>query len=246
LFASQKLFGSEAARTLLEANQLADLDSAFAVGSSAMERHVGRGVVEATLTDADDETAQVFIKLNWGRRRLWPRMTDIKTGQVLQSLPEREWRGLQAFESIGLSVPERLALFQQGTLNIRAAVIVRAVPPVGSLDEWMQDGRWQQLSLEERTELLEGVVAIARRIHSSGFGWRGIGSRHFFPEKLENGRWKFWLIDCEGVHRGATTTVVERDYRKLLRAVRESGAEEESLRRLQRLIEDSTRLRRSA
>lgn len=230
------LFAAESVRRLLEHNGLAEIDAVFARGETVRCRHPGRAVYETTLAGDDGGPARVFVKLNWGRRRILPRMTDLKTGQVFQSLPVREWRGLGRLASLGLNVPERLALFRDGLVSFRAAIVVRAVPPSHSLDEMLQNGAWGRLAAEERDSLLDAVVAALGTIHAAGLGWRGTTSRHFFPELDESGRWKLWLIDCEGVHGRATRRTVERDYRKLRRAMRESGADGATLELLERKI----------
>src|SRR5262245_8876598 len=87
-------FGSPAGRELLERNRLASLDQLF---ERAPERRLrdDRCVFSVLLEDATGGRVRAFVKLNWGRRRLWPRMNDIKAGQVFQTLPVREWRGIE-------------------------------------------------------------------------------------------------------------------------------------------------------
>jgi len=229
-------FASNASQALLERNHCGDIDSVFAKRPSSQVRHTGRAVAAIDLREADGRSERAYVKLNWGRRRVWPRMTDLKSGQVFQTLPEREWNGIKAFADLGLNVPERLALFQEGLLNVRAAVIVRAVPPPHSLDEMLAGSGWKKLSGEQRDALLQAVVDVMRQIHAGNLGWRGTGSRHFFPKLDEQGRWKLWLIDCEGVHTRATPKVIERDFRKLMRAMKESGADAKTLENLQMKI----------
>ena len=64
----------------------------------------------------------MFVKFSWGRRRWWPRLSDVRTGQVFQSLAVREWEGLKTFERLRLQVPERLALLEEGVLWKRSAL----------------------------------------------------------------------------------------------------------------------------
>jgi len=222
---------------LLRAGGLDNLDSLFARGASARMRHKGRSVWSAELTAGLREPLRLFIKMHWGRRRLWPRMTDLKTGQAYQSLARREWDGLNRLEAAGLHVPRRWALFEEGRLHVRSAVIVQAVPPPRSLEELIELGKWEQLSTTRRGTLLDLVVATVRRIHTAGLGWRGASSKHFYPEWLPSEGWRMWLIDCEGVHKHITRKGIARDYRTLIRSLQRCQADSETLDRLRQRIE---------
>ncbi|MCH8830879.1 MAG: hypothetical protein IID45_14990 [Planctomycetes bacterium] len=235
-------FGSVVAERLLRENGLDSLESVFERVIDTVHRHRGRSVTECRLQEADGSEVRTFVKLNWGRRRFWPRMTDLKTGQLFQSLPVREWKGLSLFQSIGLNVPERLGLFRAGWIRFRHAVIVREVPAEFSVDELLQTGRWGKIDRADRSDLLKAMIEVMSIIHRAKLGWRGASSRHFFPERLEDGRWKLWLIDCEGVHRGRQRKIVKRDLTKLRRAMRESGADPDTLCELDRLIAGSLRV----
>jgi len=232
-----EVYTSESVRALLERHGLAGIEAVFSRGASVHARHQGRSVWEAQLIDDQGKPLRIFIKMSWGRRRLWPRMTDLKTGQTFQSLSDREWNGLARFWALGLNVPERLALYRHGLWTVRTAVILREVPPQHSLDEMLKNGRWQQFSAGQREGLLETVMATMQTIHKAGLGWRGTSSRHFYPQLQNDGSWKVWLIDCEGVHGHASGKTFERSYQKLWRSMKESGADRITLERLQSKIE---------
>jgi len=222
-------FASEQARDLLLHNKLGNLDAIYQRGQAAHLRHTGRSVWDAHLSDANGDNCHVYIKMNWGRQRLWPRMTDLKTGQWLQSMPVREWHGIGTLGQLGLNVPERIAVFHEGIVNFRSAVIVRAVPPSTSLFELLQRGEWAQMESVDRQQILRAIAKVMRTIHSAGLGWRGTSAGHFYPEISREGEWNMWLIDCEGVHRGAAQKTIDRDDRKLLRSFELAGANEETL-----------------
>ncbi|MGH7200066.1 MAG: lipopolysaccharide kinase InaA family protein [Planctomycetaceae bacterium] len=235
------MFASETIRELLARNGLTDLDAVFRRGRGSHCRHEGRLVYRMLLERDNGEPWPVFVKLNWGRRRLWPRMTDLKTGQLFQSLPEREWHGLATLERLGLNVPRRLALFRDGWLNFRAAVVLETVPPRMSLDEMLGTSHWRDLTDRQQTRLLEAVVAVTRRIHNAGLAWRGTSSRHYYPLLQPDGSWKLWLIDCEGVHPLYSRGLIARDWDKLIRAMIESGADERTITTLRRSIDPPSR-----
>lgn len=234
-------FGSDSARQLLERHGLTQLDRLFELGQSARERHVGRCVYSRTVEGSDGRPVKLFIKLQEGRRRLWPRMTDIRTGQLFQTLAEREWYGIERLEQLAIPVPERMGLFNSTPWSLwyRAAVIVREVRPPFSIDELISEGRWGTMSRIDQDRILDNVLATLHRIHGAGLGWRGSSSRHFFPERRADGSWINWLIDCEGVHRFAGRKSFEQNYAKLMKAFRESGSDADTMQRLEQRIRSS-------
>ena len=230
-------FSTERIRELLEQNGLGDLDGVFTKGASGRSRHRGRRVWCTELSGADGTRMRVFIKMSWGRMRFWPRMTDLKTGQWRQSLPVREWHGLCRLRRLGLAVPEPLAVFHTGLLRFRAAVVVREIPPKRSLFEMIRDGDWNRLPVAEQDEILADLLHRLSVIHNAGLGWRGTSTVHFFPERLPTGRWRVWLIDCEGIHPRASERTRRRDFNKFVKSLWQSGADAGTVRRAERLIE---------
>jgi hypothetical protein len=218
-------FDSPTAEGILRRHGLDSLNAIFRAAANATPHHVGRAVWKTELQDDTGRPFNVFVKMSWGRRRWWPRLTDIFAGQALTSLAVREWQGLDRLSKIGLRVPQRLALFDEGLLWKRSAIIVREVPPPASLSEMVCGGVWAQLPVTDRHAIFEAVSRMVDRIHAAGLAWRGISSRHIFPQRLSTGRWELWLIDCEGVHRARSRATKERDLRKLERALRHDRAD---------------------
>jgi hypothetical protein len=230
------VYETPAARELLQQSGLDDLDRLYALPYRHVARHRGRAVLPVALESAQGPVVSAFVKLNWGPRRLWPRMTDLKTGQFLQTLAEREWRGVRRLRDLGLLVPERVAYLKEGVWRMREAVVLRAVPPHESLHALIRGGRWQSLGRTAQDALLEAVAAAVRRIHTAGLAWRGVCTRHLFPKSAADGSWRLWLIDCEGVHGRAGAKAFRRDRRKLLRAFGYSGADRAACERLESLL----------
>ncbi|MCA9071957.1 MAG: hypothetical protein KDA84_23680 [Planctomycetaceae bacterium] len=229
-------FASATARSLIESNGFNDADRIFELIKTSIHSHKGRAVSPVSLIDESGQQVDAFVKMHWGRRRLIPRMAEIKTGQIFQNFPTMEWKGIQRLESVGLLVPERLALLRSGGLQFRDAVIVRRVPAQVSLDDSIRNGQWDALDRESQREILEGMVRVMQSIHQAGLGWRGTCTRHFFPELTSHGAWKLWLIDCEGIHPHLTHRGMSRDYRKLKRALEISGANPRTLAWFQKLV----------
>lgn len=231
------IHSTEQVRALLERNELADLDAIFHRGLAMPRRRDDRVVYPVTLTDEAGQELPAFIKLNWGYRRLLPRVKDVRARQMFKSLPAREWNGLQRFRGIGVNVPEPLALLEDGTFRFRAAIVIRAIPVAESLAERLLRKEWQTLPAQVQHAHLNKAVATLDFIHASGFRWRGASTRHLFFESDTSENPKLWLIDCEGTQPCATQRDIVRDFQKLLHSFRETGADKETLARLQQEVD---------
>jgi len=223
------MFASPATEAVLRQQGLGSLDQIFQKRAAAHVRHTGRAVWKTELRGADGRAFTAFVKLSWGRRRWWPRLSDIRTGQVLKSLAVREWEGLAVLERLGFHVPERIAILEEGLLWKRSAVILKAVPAPASLSDMILDGSWLSLPLEDRSLILEEVARTLCRMHKSGWAWRSISTRHVFPQRAARNGWEIWLIDCEGVHRARSAAMLQRDFRRFLRALAHDRADEQTL-----------------
>ncbi len=201
---TRSLYESDQARMLLNHNGLDSIDALFALLDQSVHHHKGRSVSRVMLTQPEGECVEAFVKMNWGCRRLVPRVTDLRTGQALLSHPQREWEGIDALRSIGLFVPERIAILKRGRLWFQEAILIKRVHPETSLDELIRNGIWDGYAADDQQVILEAVVHVMQRIHQAGFGWRGTCTRHFFPNRIGGGFCQLWLIDCEGVHRHIT------------------------------------------
>lgn len=237
---SGALFANDGARDLLARNNLDNLDAVYEQGDGAHLRHSGRAVWDTHLTDSNGGQYHVYLKMNWGRRRLWPRMTDLKTGQWLQSMPVREWHGIDTLGRLGLNVPERVAVMHEGLVSFRSAVIVRAIPPTASIFDLLQNGKWATMNGNDVGQILQVIARVMRTIHAAGLGWRGTSVGHFYPVATEEGAWDVWLIDCEGVHRSTAKKTIHRDDRKLIRSFDLAGADSETLSQLVDCLERET------
>ncbi len=223
------IFESPMTEATLRQNGLGTLDAIFERRAAAHVRHVGRAVWKTDLVGEGGQSFTAFVKLSWGRRRWWPRLSDIRTGQVLQSLAVREWEGLKTLERLGLQVPERLALLEEGLLWKRSALILKAVPPPASVSDLILEGRWLQLPVEDRQRILTEFARTLCRIHGAGWAWRSVSTRHVFPRRNARDGWEVWLIDCEGVHRACSAEILQRDFRRFLRALAHDQADQQTL-----------------
>lgn len=236
---TRSLYESDQARRLIEYNGLDGIDALFALLDKSVHQHKSRSVARVMLEQPNGQSLEAFVKMHWGIRRLVPRWTDLRTGHALLSHPDCEWAGNEALRSIGLFVPERIALLKRGWLWFQDAILIRRVHPEFSLDELIRNGTWDGYSSDDRDVVLEAVVNVMERMHRVKLGWRGTCTRHFFPNLIGGGLCQLWLIDCEGVHRHVTRRDIARDFRKLHRAFEISGANGETLRKFQLLAEKS-------
>jgi len=229
-------FGSQAAEDLLIANGLVDLDSVFDCGDVIPCRHTVKGVSVATLQDGD-RPVRVYIKKQWRRSRWIPRMPDLRAGKAFWSYPLCEWRGLLRFREIGLETAEPLALFRHPWHPCLAAVVTQAVPCPKSLRLMVDDGTIASLDTAARATLADAIATIVHRIHDARLGWRSMDIKHFYPARRDDGSWRIWLIDAEGVHGRATPHLMEGNRRKLLSTIRINKDDDQAVQSFAQQIE---------
>jgi hypothetical protein len=216
-------FASDEIAELLRANGLCSLDDAFRVGAAVDEqhrkratRHENKRVVQLDLQGPNGATP-VYIKRQWRRERWIPRPTDIRHRIGLQCSPVHEWRGLRILQDAGFHVSAPLALFYRGWGFVRGAVVTRAVPPSVSMADLLLSGELQAMDIERRDSLIEEAAGVAARLHRARIAWRSMKAKHFYPEELSRGKWRIWLIDCEGVYRWASRRDCQREWNTYLR-----------------------------
>ena len=231
------LFASPDAQTLLSANNLGDLDQVFCSTAKFDYRRGGRGVWSTDLYDCGGDPVRVFIKTQWGRRRITTRPSHLAAGLWRKSRPTEEWEGIARLKAAGLNVPERLAVFEQGRLSFRAAVIIKAVPARESVDSLLQSGRWDALPRQHREAILDAIIESTRSIHAAGLAWGGISCRHYFPLFQDDQTCTTWLIDLESVHVRNSRRIIQRNYDKLCRSMHKAGADAATLSQLQSRID---------
>ena len=234
------VFASAAARALLEQDGLLDLEAVLACGEALPAtnhgRHRERDVRRATLRDGDT----VYIKRQLRPGRLWPRMTEVLHGVAFQPFLRTEWDSIWRLRRAGLHAMEPLALFAGRRWRARRALIVRAVPPEKSLERLIWDRFVVRLPAADRRSLATEVARVLRTVHGAGLTWRGVEAKHLYPERLADGAWRMWLIDCCGAYENATARDRKRDRWKLLHNLAREGADEEFLRMVTELTAEAT------
>jgi Lipopolysaccharide kinase (Kdo/WaaP) family len=212
-------FASDAVQSLLAAAGVVDFKSALRLGEPLYQRtapgradHAQRLVRQATL-DAPEGPLPVYIKLQLGRIRWYPRFREMFDGTSWLTLPEREWRGLHWLRALGLSAAQPLALFAERLPSRRSAVLLRAVPPPLSLHDMLAKGSLAELPANELAALGSAIAGVHQRIVSAGYFWKSIEPKHLYPERTGRESWRLWLIDCESVQR---RQAAQRSYSRLL------------------------------
>lgn len=216
-------FTDALAKERLQVHKMIDLDQLFAKKESVNQRHRGRTVWNARIEDRKHNAFQVFVKLHEGKIPFIPRLSEIRNGLFRKPYPVREWEGIKSLERLGLGVPERLALFHETGRQFRAAVIVKEVAGRQSVYNMIENQSWASLGDELQSQILNQMMAVLHRIHEGGYGWRGVSSGHYYPTLSGDGRWILSIIDLEGIHPGATQSVVNRDFGKLLKCMKQYG-----------------------
>lgn len=120
-------------------------------------------------------------------------------------------------EKAGFHVSRPLALFYRGWGLVRGAIITQAVPPNVSMADLLLSGDLGAMESPRLHSLVTAAARVAARLHQSQLSWRSMKAKHFYPEELPNGKWRIWLIDCEGAYRNATQRDCEREWNVFLR-----------------------------
>lgn len=219
---ARPIYSSETARQLLNGNGITCLNTALDTGEVLHHRYNAKNVATIKVRDGEDNV-RIYIKRQWRHARIIPRMHTILAGKALASYPLREWRGLHALSALGLDTAEPLALFRHPLHPFRAAVVTRAVPGKQPLNQLLANGLLADIDHTEMVALVRELVRIIDRIHNAGIGWRSMDIKHFYPVQQEDGSWRIWLIDCEGVFGPAKERHIERERRSVLRAIHKAG-----------------------
>ena len=218
-------YASSDAQRLLTSAGLNSIDDAFRIGQPLEgmrrlkgSRHEYKEVVIANLA-RDNLSSQIYIKRQWRRERLLPRWTDVRRKRFTFGCPVAEWQGLMRLRSVGISAAEPLALFRQSWCSARSAILTRAVPAAHSLNELLDLGIVQTLHTDQAISLAGAVLHTIEQIQAAGLGWRSMKAKHFYPELLDTGEWRVWLIDCEGVYARASRRDRSKDRRRFLESL---------------------------
>ena len=219
---NRPIYSSETAKQLLNGNGITCLNTALDAGEVLHRRYNAKNVATITVRDGE-ENVRIYIKRQWRHARIVPRMHTILAGKALASYPLREWRGLHALSALGLDTAEPLALFRHPLHPFRAAVVTRAVPGKQPLNQLLANDFLSDIGHKAMIALARELVRIIDRIHHAGIGWRSMDIKHFYPVQQEDGSWRIWLIDCEGVFQPAKERHIERERRSVLRAIHKAG-----------------------
>jgi hypothetical protein len=220
-------FVSEEVKQLLITNGIPDLGAAFDVGRPVDDMHAERAVRHdfKRIVNLDlktpDGVLRVFIKRQWRRERLLPRLTEIRHRIGIKCTPIHEWRGLRIMQRAGLNVSEPLALFWRGWGFSSGAIVTQAVPVNRSLDDLISNGEFERMDLERRNLLIKAVVSVVERLRRARLAWRSMKAKHFYPEETSSNGWRIWLIDCEGVSTRCSRTEHKRQWKAFLHNITE-------------------------
>jgi hypothetical protein len=219
-----QLFACDEVKCHLTANGLHSLEAAFTLGEPVGDLHVERAtrhefkrIVHLDIA-ASTGSYHVYIKRQWRRERLLPRLTEIRHRIAIKCTPIHEWRGLQIMQQAGLHVSEPLALFWRGWGFSSGAVVTRAVPVNRSLADLINSGEVARMAPGRRAALIDAAVHTVARIEQARLTWRSMKAKHFYPEETDNG-WRIWLIDCEGVSDRGSRSDRKRQWNAFLQYI---------------------------
>lgn len=220
------LFGSRADEQLLRRHGLDRIEPLIAQAPSVEGRHSDRRAWPIDIRDERGVTQRLYVKVHWNHLRAVPRLKDIPRGQFFDSMPEREWNGLLTFRSLGLAAAEPVCVMRDGLFRANAAVFTRAVPPTDSFHDWLATGRWSRLPRSTQLDILDEMWRVIARVYGAGLRWLSLQTKHLYPEQRPDGRWRVWLIDCEGVQRRITARDIRLDLKRLINSLSWGNADE--------------------
>lgn len=229
-FAAGAWYGSDEACRLLTANGMASLEDALAAGElldgaskGLGNRHTAREITQVRLNEGA-ATVRAYVKKQWCRERLIPRMAEFRDETVFLTQPAREWRHLGLLRSLGLDTAEPLGLFSNGWLGGQAAIVTRAVPPEQSLETLATSGKLVQIGTLARIGLAQALARVVDTLRGARLSWRSMKPKHFYPMQTAESGWRIWLIDCEGLRCNAGVDYFSRDFSKLMKELRRIDA----------------------
>jgi hypothetical protein len=92
------------------------------------------------------------------------------------------------------------------------------------LADLVESGQLDMMDHGRRKLLIEAAADVVARLHRARISWRSMKAKHFYPEETVPGRWRMWLIDCEGVYTRATRHDCLREWNSFLKSVRSGGS----------------------
>lgn len=191
----------------LRAAGLDSFDALMAVrGGSAVSAH------------AERETIPLDVRLGGTMQRCFLKrvfrvsikhvVVPLLRGRHARSQPLHEWNMLGELRAAGISAMQRIAVGERRIAGqpVTACLLVAAVPPERTLDQWMNigDADSDGLSARQRARLLGAVGSLMGQLASGGFTWPDCQAKHLFASRGPDGRnWTTWLIDVERMERDA-------------------------------------------
>lgn len=233
LIRDRVLYGGNQARERLTSAGIDDLEAAFSAGERVLKGRHDHKEVTRLCTSRGERTGELYIKRQNRRVRLLPRFRDLLEHGPFAGDPRKEWYGLNLLRSWGLHAAEPLALIYR-PFSFRSAIVTSGVPGKRSLREMAREGALEALTDDQMEALSDAIVRTVNEIHNHGYGWRGMDAKHLYPAATDDGGFRIWLIDCEGVHRSRSRVTVDRDLGRLLGSLEKADAPQrltESLKR---------------
>jgi hypothetical protein len=218
---AESVFSNEPS-VCVEVSSLTDL---LSLPGPAARKHPHKDVIRLCAETAARKCT-VYLKRQWAWDRRLPRWSDWRDGVSSTPDPVREYNGLQQMRALGLDVPTPLRLLSDSIPGSpRAALVMSEVPIERSLCDWIREGDVQRLDPFARRDLVAALADLSDRLWSSRVRWRSMKVKHVYPQRQSQGRWRLWLIDCEGVRPRATRRQHRRDRTVFLRSLSAAGAD---------------------
>ena len=154
------------------------------------------------------EGTRYFIKLHYGVgwKEIFKNIFKFRAPTV-GAFPE--WKVLKKLKVLGIECPEPVGFYSRGInpANLKSFLITRSLTNTISLEEALQEGKFQKLSFPEKKEFIEKIALISRNLHDSGINHRDYYLCHFLVDKDLDSKKSIYLID---LHRAQLRSSVPK------------------------------------
>lgn len=115
------------------------------------------------------------------------------------SRARRAWRGAALLARKGVSAPEALAVFRQGTSAFLVTRYVEGAAPLNRLFAERFGGELSPAELQAKRRLVRQLAAWLATVHHLGIYHDDWSAKNFLAAELQDGRWGFYLLDFESL-----------------------------------------------
>jgi heptose I phosphotransferase len=147
----------------------------------------------------------------------------------------REWKAINKLNKLNISCPEAVAVCSRGfnPANSESFLITKSLVNTISLEEALQEGRYESLDVKEKKRLIFKIADISRKMHDGGVNHRDYYLCHFHIDKNLDLTKNIYVIDLHRAQIRSSVPIrwLEKDIGGLLHSALGFGLSERDLYR---------------